>query len=69
MSHPTVNWVRKAVAISSSSSSLVSLTVAEQGVGCLVSGGGQVLQLFVPRLGRAIYSFIAWIPTVGWDPL
>ena len=48
----TVDWVCRGVVVSSDPSSLVSLTVSEQGFGFLVSGGGQGLQLFAPRLAR-----------------
>ena len=57
------------VVVSSGSFPLGSLTVVEQGLGFLVSGGGQGLQLFAPRLGQTICSFIAWNLTMDWDPM
>ena len=69
MSCLTVDWVCRGVVVSSSTLLLASLTVSELGFGFLVSGGGQGLQLFGPRLGQTICSFIFWNPTVGWDPL
>ena len=69
MSCQTVDWVCRGVVVSSGPSPLTSLAVSEQGLGFLVSGGGQALQLFAPRLGQAICSFIFWNPTVGRDPL
>ena len=67
MSCQTVDWVCRGVVVSSGPSPSTSLAVSEQGLGFLVSGGGQALQLFVPRLGQAICSFIFWYATVGWD--
>ena len=69
MSCQTVDWVCREVVVSSGPSPLTVLTVSEQAFDFLVSGGGQGLQLFAPRLGQAICSFISWNPTVGWDPL
>ena len=69
VSRQTVAWVCGRVVVSSGPSPLTSLTVSEQGFGFVVSGGGQGLKLFAPRLGQAICSFIPWIPTVGWDSL
>ena len=69
MSCQTVDWVCRGVAVSSGRLVLTSLTVSEQGFGFLVGGGGQGLQLFAPRLGQTICSFISWNPTVSWDPL
>ena len=65
----TVDWVCRGVVDSSGPSPLAFLTVSEQGFGFLVSEGGQGLQLFAPKLGQAICSFISWNPTVSWDPL
>ena len=65
----TVNWVCRWVVVSGGSIPLTFLTASEQGFGFLISGGGKGLQLFAPRLGQAICSFISWNPTVGRDPL
>ena len=56
MSGQTVDWVCKGVLVSSGSSSPRSLTVAEQGYGFLVSGGGQGLQLFASRFGQMLFN-------------
>ena len=56
MYYQTVDWVCRGVVVSSGPSPLPSLTVSEQGVGFLVSRGGQGLQLFAPRLVQAICS-------------
>ena len=65
----TVDWVCRGVVVSSGPSPLGSLTVWEQGFGFQVSGAGQRLQLFAPRLGQVMCSFISWNPAVGLDPL
>ena len=69
MSCQTVDWVSRGVVVSNGSFPLSLLSVSKQGFGFLVSGGGQGLQLFAPRLSQAICSFISWNPTVGRDPL
>ena len=69
MSCPTVDWVCRGIVVSSGSSPLTFWAVSEQGFGFLESDSGQVLQLFAPRLGQVICSFISWNPTVVWDPL
>ena len=69
MSCQTVDWVCRGVVVSSGPSLLASLSVSEQGFGFLISERGQALQLFAPRLGQVICSFIFWNPMVGWDLL
>ena len=68
MSCQTVDRVY-GTAMVSSGPPLRFLSVSEQGFGFQVSGDGQGLQLFAPRLGQAICFFIVWNSTVGWDPL
>ena len=69
MSCQMFDWICGGVVVSSGPSPLTPLTVSEWGFGLLVSGGGQRLQLFAPRLGQGIFSFISWNPTGGWDSL
>ena len=69
MSCQTADWVSRGVVVPSGSFPLTFLAISEQGFGFLVNGGRHGLQLFAPRLGQAICSFISWNPTVGRDPL
>ena len=59
MSRQTVELVCIGAVVSSSCAPLGSLTVAGQGFGFLVSGGGRRLRLFAPRLSQVICFFIA----------
>ena len=58
MSCQTVDWVSRGV-VSSGFCRVAFLTVSEHGFGFVVSGGGQGLQLFAPRLGQ--YQIVIFV--------
>ena len=63
------NVVCRGVVVSRDSSKVGPLTVAELDFRFVVGERGQGLWLLAPRFGQMICSFIAWNPTVRWDPL